>query len=97
MRPLLLAVLAAMVCPGAFAADLQVPLKPGAGDDLTGAYCNACHTSNYIVMNSPFLTASEWKAEVTKMRGAYGAPIDDDTATKIEAYLGSQYGVAGKP
>jgi hypothetical protein len=48
-------------------------------------------------MNSPFLTAGEWKAEVTKMRAAYGAPIDDETATKIETYLGSQYGVAGKP
>jgi sulfite dehydrogenase (cytochrome) subunit B len=97
MRPARLAALAVMVCSGAFASDLQVPLKPGAGDDLAGAYCNACHTSDYIVMNSTFLTADQWKAEVTKMRGAFGAPIDDETAARIAAYLVSQYAVAAKP
>jgi hypothetical protein len=93
MRPLWLGVLALLVCRGALAQDVQQALKPGAGDDLTTAYCNACHTSNYIIMNSVFLTADQWKAEVTKMRSAYGAPIDDGTAAQITAYLVAQYGV----
>jgi hypothetical protein len=42
-------------------------------------------------MNSVFLTPSGWKAEVMKMRTAFGAPIDDDTAAAIIAYLGAQY------
>jgi mono/diheme cytochrome c family protein len=97
MRPYLLAALAMLAGPNALAEDLPLPLKPGAGDDVANAYCNACHTSNYIIMNSTFLTADQWKAEVTKMRGAYGAPIDDETAAKIAAYLGSQYAAAAKP
>jgi len=95
MRPL--AGLAVPFCLGAFASYAQMPLKPGAGDDVANAYCNACHTSDYIIMNSTFLTADQWKAEVTKMRGAFGAPLDDETAAKITAYLASQYAVAGKP
>jgi mono/diheme cytochrome c family protein len=93
MRALLLVVLALLAGQGALASDIPVPLKPGAGDDVTNAYCNACHTSDYIVMNSVFLTADQWKAEVSKMRTAYGAPIDDGTAAAIAAYLSAHYAV----
>jgi hypothetical protein len=48
-------------------------------------------------MNSVFLTPDGWKAEVTKMRSAFGAPIDDETAAEITAYLASNYAVAKKP
>ena len=58
--------------------------------------CSLCHTSDYIVMNSTFLTPDGWKAEVTKMRSAYGAPIDDATAAAIIAYLATQYAAAPK-
>jgi hypothetical protein len=34
---------------------------------------------------------------VTKMRSAFGAPIDDETAAKIVAYLANNYAVAPKP
>jgi hypothetical protein len=74
-----------------------MPLKPGLADDATSANCNACHTSDYIVMNSTFLTAEQWKAEVTKMRVAFGATIDDGTAAEIAAYLAAHYAVAAKP
>ena len=73
-----------------------MPLKPGAGDEVAGAYCNACHTSDYIAMNSPFLTPDQWKAEVAKMRSAFGAPIDNDVAATISAYLAANY-AAPKP
>jgi uncharacterized protein (DUF697 family) len=47
-------------------------------------------------MNSVFLTPDAWKAEVAKMREAYGAPIDDDTAAAIVKYLSATYGVPPK-
>jgi sulfite dehydrogenase (cytochrome) subunit B len=72
-------------------AEDPVPLKPGEGGALASAACNACHTSNYIIMNSVFIPAAGWKAEVTKMRTAYGAPIDDATAESIIGYLSEHY------
>jgi sulfite dehydrogenase (cytochrome) subunit B len=84
-----------VLLPGhkAFADDMPMALKQGAGEDVATANCNACHTSDYIVMNSPFLTSDQWKAEVVKMRSAFAAPIDDETATAIVAYLATNYAV----
>lgn len=76
----------------ALPAHAEDPLHPGPGRDTVEAACATCHTLDYIRMNSPFLTADVWKAEVTKMRAAYGAPIDDDSATEIIGYLAAQYG-----
>jgi hypothetical protein len=76
---------------GAWAADPPVPLKPGDGSATTAAFCAICHTTDYIVMNSVFLPPAGWKAEVTKMRKAFGAPIDDATAETIITYLAANY------
>ena len=73
-------------------ADEVVTLRPGAGQDVTETRCAACHTLNYIRMNSPFLTEAGWTAEVTKMRKVFGAPMDDAEASAIIAYLVAQYG-----
>lgn len=93
MRPLLIGMLGVLACGGALADDGPAPLKPGAGEDVANAYCNVCHTSDYIIMNSMFLTPEGWKAEVTKMRTAFGAPIDDATAAQIIAYLAAHYSI----
>jgi mono/diheme cytochrome c family protein len=85
-----LAIGALLAARGALAAE---ELKPGLGADATAANCSACHTSDYIVMNSTFLTPQAWTAEVTKMRSAFGAPIDDATAAEIAAYLAANYSV----
>lgn len=77
-------------------ADEAVPLKPGPGLDAVQASCGTCHTLNYIRMNSVFLTPDAWKAEVTKMRSALGAPIDDDTAATIIKYLSTNYAAQPK-
>jgi hypothetical protein len=77
-------------------AEEQVPLKPGAGRDDVVATCSVCHTLDYIRMNSTFLSPEAWKAEVTKMRDAYGAPIDDATADSIIKYLSTTYSVQSK-
>jgi mono/diheme cytochrome c family protein len=97
VKPALAAALAAMLCRSALAADAPAPLKPGAGEDATSARCSVCHSSDYIVMNSTFLTPDGWKTEVMKMRTAFGAAIDDATAAAIIAYLGANYAVPAKP
>jgi len=97
MRRFLPAFLAVMAGHGALADDGPMALKPGVGGDVATANCNVCHTSDYIIMNSVFLTPEAWKAEVTKMRTAFGAPIDDATAEQIVAYLAAHYAVTAKP
>jgi mono/diheme cytochrome c family protein len=91
MRAFGVAMIALLAARGVLAAEA---LKPGPGVDATAATCSACHTSDYIVMNSTFLTPAAWQAEVTKMRSAFGAPIDDATAAEIVAYLAKNYAVA---
>jgi len=83
--------------PAAYAADAPSALKAGAGLEVVETSCSVCHTTDYIRMNSPFLTPAAWKAEVEKMRTAYGAPIDDDNAAEIVKYLSAHYAVAAKP
>jgi mono/diheme cytochrome c family protein len=87
---------ASLLCATPALAQEQVPLKPGPGLDAVTSTCATCHTLNYIRMNSTFLTPDAWKAEVAKMRDAYGAPIDDDTAATITKYLSGTYAAAPK-
>jgi sulfite dehydrogenase (cytochrome) subunit B len=77
-------------------AEDQVALKPGPGQDVVSTSCSVCHTLNYIRMNSTFLSPDTWKAEVTKMRDAFGAPIDDDSANTIVNYLSTNYATPPK-
>jgi len=86
-------VLAALVSLVAATASAQeVKLKQAPGVDAVEANCQACHTLAYIPMNSPFLNAAGWDAEVTKMIKAFGAPIDDGDAKAIAEYLKKNYG-----
>jgi mono/diheme cytochrome c family protein len=87
-----LAVLAGAAFP-AVADEKPVQLKQGPGLDKVEGNCGACHTLGYIRMNSPFLNAAGWNAEVTKMIKAYGAPINDADAKAIADYLAKNYGV----
>lgn len=93
MRVVLLTMIAVLAGAYAAAADeLSVELKPGTGFDAVEDNCRTCHSLDYVQMNSPFLDAAGWKAEVTKMRKAYGAPIDDADAKTIADYLAMNYG-----
>lgn len=84
---------AMLIAAGVAAADERpVPLKAGAGVDKVKGNCNACHSLDYILMNSPFLNAAGWDAEVTKMINAFGAPISAADAKVIADYLKANYG-----
>jgi mono/diheme cytochrome c family protein len=92
MRILAMLLLAAATMAPAAADEPAVQLKPGPGLDKVEGNCSACHSLEYIQMNSPFLNAAGWNAEVTKMRKGYGAPISDADAKAIAEYLAKNYG-----
>lgn len=94
MRTFIIALLATMIAAPAFAQNQlqQIKLKPGAGVDAVERNCGTCHSLAYIPMNSPFLNAAGWNAEVTKMIKALGAPIGDADAKAITDYLAKNYG-----
>ena len=66
---------------------LRSQLKKAPGLDKVEGNCAACHSLDYIPMNSPFPNAALWDAEVTKMIKAFGAPIDEADAKAIAEYL----------
>ena len=93
MRIVALAIFAALAVALPAAADEpEINLKPGPGLDQVMGNCGACHSLVYIQMNSLFLNATGWNAEVTKMIKAFGAPISDADAKDIAAYLAANYG-----
>ena len=49
-------------------------LKDGPGKDKA-MQCVACHSLDYIPMNSRFLDKAGWTASVNKMINVFGAPI----------------------
>ena len=71
----------------ALADEKPVDLKKAPGLDKVEGNCGACHSLDYIQMNSPFLNAALWDAEVNKMIKAFGAPISDADAKAIKDYL----------
>jgi sulfite dehydrogenase (cytochrome) subunit B len=81
-----------LIAAPAVADEKPIALKQAAGRDVVEANCAACHSLDYIQMNSPFLNASGWDAEVTKMIKVFGAPIDDADAKAISDYLKANYG-----
>lgn len=92
MRTIVFTVIAALVAFPAFADEPTINLKSAPGLDKVEGNCGACHSLVYIQMNSPFLNAAGWTAEVTKMIKAYGAPISDADAKAIADYLAANYG-----
>jgi sulfite dehydrogenase (cytochrome) subunit B len=95
MRQIILAIalLAGFGRLGAGRADeSQIALKDAPGRDQVLNNCGACHSLDYIEMNSPFMDRAVWESEVTKMIKAFGAPIDDADAKIIVAYLAANYG-----
>lgn len=82
----------AFVPASASADEPAMHLKKAPGVDVVEGYCGACHSLDYVPMNSPFLDAAHWDAEVAKMIKAFGAPIDPVDAKTIGDYLKENYG-----
>ena len=91
MRAFAIAILAPLIAVPALADERPVQLKKAPGLRMVEAQCGACHSLDYIVMNSPFMTAAAWDAELTKMVNAFGAPIDQADAKIIAEYLKANY------
>jgi mono/diheme cytochrome c family protein len=92
MRIVTAALCLALTAIGAAADEKPIALKKAPGLDVVERNCAGCHSLDYIQMNSPFLNAAGWDAEVTKMIKVYGAPIDDADAKAIADYLKANYG-----
>jgi sulfite dehydrogenase (cytochrome) subunit B len=76
----------------ALAGEEKIKLQEGPGVDKVRQNCVACHSVDYIPLNSPFLDAKGWEAVVAKMTKAFGAPIKADDAAPIAEYLARNYG-----
>src|SRR5688572_2136717 len=71
--------------------ESTLELADGPGREKA-AQCAACHSLDYIKMNSRFLDLAGWTAVVNKMVNAFGAPISKDDADAIARYLAEHYG-----
>jgi len=91
MRDLLVVLL--LVSAPALAQEDKVVLKDAPGRDKA-MQCLACHSLDYIQMNSRFLDKAGWTASVNKMINAFGAPIHKEDVDAIATYLSENYGKA---
>jgi mono/diheme cytochrome c family protein len=66
------------------ASDESFP--PGVGADIASSQCQICHSAG-MVLTQPPLEKDEWRAEIIKMRTAYGAPIPKDQVEGLAEYL----------
>ncbi len=89
------ALLGALVAGAVYAQESKVALKEAPGKDKA-MQCVACHSLDYIPMNSRFLDKAGWTAEVNKMINVFHAPIPKSDVEAIASYLAANYGAAGK-
>lgn len=92
MKHLVLAALLLILAAPARADEFTLKLKEGAGSEVVANNCAACHSLDYVVLNSPFPNRAMWQSEVAKMIKTYGAGISADDASAIVDYLSNNYG-----
>lgn len=80
-----------LVALNAAAQEDKIVLKDAPGRDKA-MQCMACHSLDYIQMNSRFLDKAGWTASVNKMINAFGAPIAKEDVDAIASYLAANYG-----
>jgi mono/diheme cytochrome c family protein len=66
----------------------------GKGSEIANANCLICHSAG-MALRQPPLTTDEWRAEITKMKAAFGAPIPVDQIGDLAGYLGTVDGREG--
>ena len=87
------AALALLLCATAQAQEARVELKDAPGKDKA-MQCVACHSLDYIQMNSRFLDKAGWTASINKMINAFGAPIAKEDVDALAEYFAQNYGKA---
>jgi sulfite dehydrogenase (cytochrome) subunit B len=92
MRSMVIGAVLVLTIAMARAEERPVRLTPGPGVEKVEANCAACHSLDYIQMNSRFLTSTQWDAEVKKMISVMGALINEADARTIVEYLKANYG-----
>jgi sulfite dehydrogenase (cytochrome) subunit B len=92
MRSIVIAATVVLTFAVAGAQERPIRLMPGPGVEKVEANCAACHSLDYIQMNSKFLTPAQWDTEVKKMITVMGAPISEADARAILEYLKTNYG-----
>jgi sulfite dehydrogenase (cytochrome) subunit B len=91
-RLLILAAFLTAAASSARADEFSLTLKTGPGAEAVANNCAACHSLDYIVLNSPFPTRAAWQAEIAKMINVYGADVPAQDAKTILDYLAKYYG-----
>ena len=92
MRAAVLSLVLLLGCPAkAGPQEEKIVLKDAPGRDKA-MQCLACHSLDYIQMNSRFLDKAGWTTSVNKMINAYGALIPKEDVDAIAAYLAENYG-----
>jgi mono/diheme cytochrome c family protein len=88
---IIVAAIAFAVAGSAAAQESKVTLQDGPGKDKA-MQCFACHSLDYIQMNSRFMDKAGWTASVNKMINVFAAPIPKQDVDAIAAYLAEHYG-----
>lgn len=92
MRALTTALVLLALAAGVSAQESRLQLADGPGKDKAGA-CVACHSIDYIRMNSRFMNKAGWTASINKMINVFGAPIPKQDVDALAEYLARHYGV----
>ena len=87
----LLIALLLLVGGNAVAQESKLVLKDAPGREKAQV-CVACHSVDYIPMNSRFLDKAGWTASINKMINVFGAPIAREDVDAIASYLAENYG-----
>jgi hypothetical protein len=89
----LMMAIAAFAGSSSTAEEKRVQLRQAPGLDKVEAHCSACHSLDYVQMNSRFLSVAGWETEIAKMINAFGAQIDQADAKTVADYLNKNYGI----
>src|ERR1700747_1660412 len=92
MRMITMVLAGILIAAPAFAQERPVRLKKAPGLDQVEANCGACHSLDYIQMNSPFMNSAPWDAQTNKRIKVFGAPLSEADARAIGDHLKANYG-----
>ncbi len=76
----------------ALADESRIQLKEGRGKDIVVNKCALCHSTDMILINSPFLDKKAWEGVVNKMVNVMGAPLTQEEIPVAVEYLSKNYG-----